>query len=253
MDSLRWASDRARGRHRGPEGDIVRVARADDSLFRIGEPSADPALFTNWDDAMMQFRYPTCAKLYNYHDVEGSRKDGRARGRGGLPGGLRRSLHDPDSRRIPVLAAVEPAVTAGTMAAPLSGLSPNFIPITPSTVRESRRCEGVRRGQSAAHLRAVRRGRRARHQAGNPAPDLHVRSRFPCTVQSRGDAGVPHGLETPIASDHLLPRRAHRGRAVLKRNPNYGGTARSTSTRSLYEFGIAPAAAAARIEDGTLD
>ena len=55
----------------GLEGDIVWVARADDSLFRSGEPSADPALFTTWDDAMMQFQYATCAKLFNYRDVEG--------------------------------------------------------------------------------------------------------------------------------------------------------------------------------------
>ena len=89
----------------------------------------------------------------------------------------------------------------------------------------------------------------------NPAPDLPRALALPVFCAIPEDTPVvPHGLETPIASAGPYYLAAHtEAAAVLKRNPNYGGDRPQHLDAIVYEFGIAPAAAAARIEDGTLD
>jgi hypothetical protein len=89
----------------------------------------------------------------------------------------------------------------------------------------------------------------------NPAPDLPralALSVF-CAVPEETPI-VPHGLEVPIPSAGPYYLATHTDSvAVLKRNPNYGGPRPQHLDAIVYEFGIAPGTAAARIADGTLD
>jgi DNA-binding SARP family transcriptional activator/ABC-type transport system substrate-binding protein len=244
----------------GLEGAIVRVARADESLFRIGEPSADPVLFTNWDDAMMQFQYATCAKLYNYRDVEGER------GKTVVPevaadfpevsdGGRTYTIRIRDGYRFSP-PSNEPVTAASFRRAFERSLSPNFDPnyFPPQFANlvgaraydagKARRISGLSVEDGALVIRLV-----------SPAPELPRALALPvfCAVPEKTPV-VRHGLETPIPSAGPYYLAAHtEAVAVLKANPNYGGPRPQHLDAIVYEFGIAPAAAAARIEDGTLD
>jgi DNA-binding SARP family transcriptional activator/streptogramin lyase len=56
-------------------GDVVRVGVRSGTVFEIGDPnlpSTDPALYAPWDKNLQQFDHATCAKLYDYPDVEGA-------------------------------------------------------------------------------------------------------------------------------------------------------------------------------------
>ena len=244
----------------GLEGDIVRVARADDSLFRIGEPSADPVLFTNWDDAMMQFQYATCAKLYNYRDVEGEPgKTVAPEVAADFPevsdGGRTYTIRIRDGYRFSP-PSNEPVTAESFRRAFERSLSPNFDPnyFPPQFANlvgarafdagKTQHISGLSVEDGALVIKLV-----------NPAPDLPRALALPVFCAIPEDTPVvPHGLETPIASAGPYYLAAHtEAAAVLKRNPNYGGDRPQHLDAIVYEFGIAPAAAAARIEDGTLD
>jgi ABC-type oligopeptide transport system substrate-binding subunit len=65
---------------------------------------------------------------------------------------------------------------------------------------------------------------------------------------------VPHGLETPVPSAGPYYLAALTGSvAVLKRNPNYGGARPQHLDAIVFELGVAPKDAAARIANRTLD
>ncbi len=231
----------------GLEGDIVRVARADDSLFRIGEPSADPVLFTNWDDAMMQFQYATCAKLYNYRDVEGDAgKHLVPEVAAGFPEvsnrGRKYRIRIRDGYRFSP-PSNEPVTAESFRHAFERSLSPKFDPnYFPPQFANILGAQGVRRRQDAAYLRPLRRRRRARHQAREPGARSPRALALPvfCAVPEDTPV-VPHGLEMPIASAGPYYLAAHtESVAVLKRNPNYGGSAATAPRRDRLRVRCRP-------------
>jgi peptide/nickel transport system substrate-binding protein len=61
-------------------------------------------------------------------------------------------------------------------------------------------------------------------------------------------------VKTPVASAGPYYLAEHTGSyAILKRNPNYGGTRPQHLDAIVFEFNVAPGEAASRTEDGTLD
>ena len=213
------------------------------------DSSADPALFVNWDEPMMQFQYATCAKLYNYPDLEGEAgKRARARSRGGLPavsdGG--RAHADPNPKGLPVLAALGRRGDSGVVPARYRA----------QTVAEaSTRCYFPPQFANFVGAEACHAGK-APHISGiategdtlvirlvNPAPDLQralALSVF-CAVPEETPI-VPHGLE--VADLHrpgrTTSRRTPSSVAVLKRNPNSAALPPSAPRRDRLTSSASP-------------
>src|SRR5439155_24525466 len=86
-----------------------------------------------------------------------------------------------------------------------------------------------------------------------PEPDLPWLAAQSCAVPV-GTPIVQDGLVDPVSSAGPYYLAAHTDSvAVLKRNPNYGGSRPQHADAIVFEFNVAPGQAAARIENGTLD
>ena len=86
-----------------------------------------------------------------------------------------------------------------------------------------------------------------------PAPELPWFAALTCAVPVKTPI-VPGGIKTPVASAgpyHLAALTD--SFAVLKRNPNYGGSRPQHLDAIVFKLNIPPAEAATEIENGTLD
>jgi ABC-type oligopeptide transport system substrate-binding subunit/DNA-binding SARP family transcriptional activator len=245
------------------EGDVVRVALGSSRLFEIGGPqfpSTDPALYAPWDKNMAQFDHATCAKLYDYPDVEG------AHGKTIQPEVAADFPTVSDHGRTYTIKIREgfrfspPSnenVTAESFRDAIErDISPTFAPdyLDPRwnllvgaeayNTGKSPHVSGISADGDTLVLRLTQ-----------PAPDLPraLALNVFCAVPA-GTPITPHGLKTPISSagPYYLAGLTD-SVAVLKRNPNYGGSRPQHLDAIVFEFGIAPKDAAARVTNGTLD
>jgi DNA-binding SARP family transcriptional activator/ABC-type transport system substrate-binding protein len=236
---------------------VVYIGRADDTLFRSGA-ATDPALIASWDDEQLQFHYATCAKLYNFPDVEG----------------------DAGKTVVPEVAAGFPVLSDGGRTATIrvrrgyEFSPPSDEPVTAESFRRAFERDvsplhpwfdpnfDVLVGAHAFYERKASRisgvtvrGDTLVLQLRQPVPDLPralALSLF-CAVPETTPV-TPFGITTPIASAGPYYLAANTPSvAVLKRNPNYPGPRPQKLDAIVYEFGIPPAEAAQRISKGTLD
>ena len=86
-----------------------------------------------------------------------------------------------------------------------------------------------------------------------PAPEFPLLAALSCAVPVATPV-VPFGLETPVPSAGPYYLAAYSGSvAVLKPNPNYGGSRPQQLDAIAYRMGVSPNDAAAQIQAGTLD
>ena len=241
-------------------GDIVRIGRKEESLFDSGAPTEPAFTLPTWDAPQQQFHFATCARLLNYPDAEGE---------------AGRKLVPEVAEDLPTVSADGRTYTfrirEGFRFSPPSGeevtaesfkhaaergMSPRLDPFA------DRLAPGLDNIVGAA---AYHEGR-APHVSGivarddelvirlrEPAPEFLWLAALSCAVPTDTPV-VPYGLETPVASAGPYYLAAHTDTvAVLKPNPNYGGTRPQHLDAIVYHMGIAPADAAPQIEAGTLD
>ena len=204
----------------------------------------------------MQFHFATCARLLNHPDSEG----------------------DAGRRLVPEVATGFPEISEGGRTytfgirkgfgfSPPSdeevtaesfrhaierALSPKFDYVPP----QASNIVGVAeyRAGKAAHISGVSVDeRKLVIRLHRRAPDLPWLAALSCAVP-RGTPVVPHGVTTPVASAGPYYLAEHTDSfAVLRRNPNYGGSRPQHLDAIVFEFNIAPENAATSIENGTLD
>jgi DNA-binding SARP family transcriptional activator/ABC-type transport system substrate-binding protein len=241
-------------------GNVVSIGRKGRELFDSEAPT-DPA-FTSptWDGPQEMFHYTTCARLLNHPDAEGD--DGR--------------------RIIPEVAEDLPEVSNGGRTFTFTirngfGFSP---PSTEQVTAESFR-HSVERAIKLAKLsgdalhppltnivgaHAYYRGG-TRHLSGisangdelvmrfrEPQPDLPwLVAASSCAVPVKTPV-VEDGLEGPVpsAGPYYLATLT-KSLAVLRPNPNYGGSRPQKLDAIVIEFNVPASEAAVRIEAGTLD
>jgi len=247
----------------GLTGDVVRVGLESNALFVIGGPtlpSTDPALYAPWDKNMLQFDHATCAKLYDYPDVEG------AAGRTIRPevaedfpdlsdGGRRVTITIRDGFRFsppsnaPVTAeSFRDAIERDISPTYASGyLDPRWKVIVGA--------EAYNAGKTAHPSGITAHGNTLVMRLKEPVPDLPrvLALNVFCPVPA-GTPIIPHGLNTPIASAGPYYLAALTDSvAVLKPNPNYGGLRPQHVDAIVFELGVAPKDAAAHVANDTLD
>jgi DNA-binding SARP family transcriptional activator/ABC-type transport system substrate-binding protein len=238
------------------EGDIVWVARKAGTLFDSGS-SPDPAFTApTWDGPAEQFYYATCARLLNHPDAEG--EVGRklvpevAEGFPEVSDGGR-TFTFTIRKGFGFSPPSHEEVTAGSFRHAIErALSPKFDYVAPEA-------------SNLLGLDAYRAGK-AQHIAGVSAKDdrLVIRFRKPepalpwlaqlsCAVPL-GTPVVPEGLKDPVpsAGPYYLAQLTD-SFAVLKRNPNYGGSRPQHLDAIVVRFNVAPGNAAEGIESGSLD
>jgi DNA-binding SARP family transcriptional activator/ABC-type transport system substrate-binding protein/streptogramin lyase len=244
----------------GLGGDVVWVGRKEESLFDSGAVT-DPAFtLPTWDAPQLQFHYATCARLLNYADAEGEA------GRNLVPevaedfpevsdGGRTYTFTVRRGHRFSPPSDEE--VTAESFKHALErAISPKMDPfakqIAPGLANIVG-AEGYHAGQ-ATHVSGVSaRGDELVIRLRERAPDLPWLAALSCAVPVDTPV-VPWGLETPVASAGPYYLAAHTDSvAVLKPNPNYGGTRPQHLDAIVYRLGVSPEDAAAEIEAGTLD
>jgi DNA-binding SARP family transcriptional activator len=235
----------------GLHGDVVRLTLREDWLENTDPAVMEP--FLPWQE---QFHYATCAKLYNYPDLEG---------RAGLavvpevaaalpevsPDGLRYTFRLRSSYRFSPPSGTR--VDSAAFRTELERvLSPKLGPNAP----------GARYVEMIVGAAAYRSGR-ARHLAGVTAngdtltirltrhvPNLPEIMALPyfCAVPP-GTPAFPNGLKSPIpsAGPYYLSAHDEGTVAVLRRNPNYHGPRLHGADAFVYRIGIATAPAAAAI------
>ena len=247
----------------GLGGNVVRVGLKSPLLFEIGGPnlpSTDPALYAPWDKNLLQFDYATCARLYNYPDVDG------AAGRRVAPELGAGFPHIADGGRT-VTISIRPGyrfsppsnapVTAASFRDAIEReLSPKFSPdyLDPRwkvlvgaveyNAGETSHVSGVSAGRNMLVFRLTQ-----------PVPDLPrvLALNVFCAVPP-GTPIVAHGLDAPIPSAGPYYLAAETDSVVvLKRNPNYAGPRPHHLDAIVFELNVAPRDAAARIASGTLD
>jgi DNA-binding SARP family transcriptional activator/ABC-type transport system substrate-binding protein/streptogramin lyase len=241
-------------------GDVIWVGRKGRELFDSGAP-VEPAFATpNWDAPQAMFHYMTCAKLLNYADAEG--ETGR--------------------RLVPDVAKELPEVSDGGRTWTFRirkgfGFSP---PSTQEVTAESFRHAAERQveltklfgddlGPPLSNIvgaRAYYAGT-ARHISGmspegdelvirllEPAPDMPwLTAASSCAVPVPTPV-VDGGLEKPVPSAGPCDRDGLTDSlAVLRKNPNYGGSRPQNVDAIVVEFSVPPSDAVTRIENGTLD
>jgi DNA-binding SARP family transcriptional activator/ABC-type transport system substrate-binding protein len=245
---------------KGVKGPILHVQMPTDNLKPTDPAIDDPGGVPRW---RAQLAYATCANLLNYPDKP-------------APAGW---------RLVPEIAAAHPSVSMdgrtytfrirrGYRFSP-----PSSEPVTAETVRYTiERALSPELGPNAAGMRylpdvvglkAFRSGRTAHVRGivvrGNrlsitlekPTEDLLSRIAVPafCAVPI-GTPIVPNGLpEEPIPSAGPYYLTAHLGgnHALLRRNPNYGGTRPHRFEAILYTMAGPTPAAVDRVERGTVD
>jgi DNA-binding SARP family transcriptional activator/ABC-type transport system substrate-binding protein len=237
-------------------GDIVWVGRKAGTLFDSGA-ATDPAFTApTWDAAQMQFHFATCARLLNYPDAEGDR------GKKLVPEVAEDFPEVSDGGRTytfeirPGFGFSPPskeAVTAESFRHAIErALSPKFDYVAP----EALNIAGVKeyRAGKTAHISGLSvDGRKLVIRLVEPAPDFPWLAAQSCAVP-RATPVVPDGIQTPVASagPYYLAEHAE-SFAVLRRNPNYGGTRPQHLDSIVFKFNVAAGQAASEIENGTLD
>jgi DNA-binding SARP family transcriptional activator/ABC-type transport system substrate-binding protein len=241
------------------KGDIVWVGRKAPTFFDSGA-ATDPAFIgPNWDSPQIQFHQTTCARLLNYADAEGEE------GRELVPEVAEDFPQVSDNGRTYTFRIrkgfrfsppSDEEVTAESFRHAIErALSPRMDPFgsAPSILTNIVGSEEYHAGK-ATHVSGVS----ARDDSlvirlRKPAPDLPWLAAFSCAVPVDTPV-VPWGLDTPVASAGPYYLAAHTDSvAVLKRNPNYGGTRPQRLDAIVFRFGVAPDDAATQIEAGILD
>ena len=241
-------------------GDIVWIGRKEESLFDSGA-TTDPAFtFPTWDAPQLQFHYATCARLLNYPDAEGEAgrklipevaagfpevsEDGRTytfRIREGF-------RFSPPSGEEVTAESFKHAAERG-MSSRMDPFADRLAPGLDNIIG----AEAYHAGNAPHVSGIVARGDELVIRLRRPAPELPWLAALSCAVPTDTPV-VPYGLETPVASAGPYYLAAHTDSvAVLKPNPNYGGTRPQHVDAIVYRMGVAPADAAAEIEAGTLD
>jgi DNA-binding SARP family transcriptional activator/ABC-type transport system substrate-binding protein len=241
-------------------GDVIRVGRKGKELFDSGAPT-DPAFtLPTWDAPQEMFHYVTCARLLTYLDAEGEAgrtlepevaadfpevSDGGRTFTFEIRRGFRFS---PPSNEEVTAESFRDALERGIELTKLDGA-----PLPPSLANIV--------GAEAYHAG------KARHVSGVSAQDDELVFRFlkpepdlpwlaaaaSCAVPVDTPV-VKGGVEKPVpsAGPYYLSALTD-SLAVLRRNPNYGGSRPQNLDAIVFEFNVPPAEAATRIENGTLD
>jgi DNA-binding SARP family transcriptional activator/ABC-type transport system substrate-binding protein/streptogramin lyase len=238
------------------EGDILWVGRKSSTLFDSGA-ATDPAFTApTWDAAQMQFHYATCARLLNYADAEGEAgtklvpevaerlpqvsRDGR-RYTFEIRSGFRFS---PPSNEEVTAESFRHAIERA--------LSPKFDYVAPQALN----IVGVDRYRAGktAHITGLSvEGRRFVIRLVAAAPAFSWFAAQSCAVP-RETPVVPNGVQTPVASAGPYYLAEHTDSfAILRRNPNYGGTRPQHLDAIVFKFSIAPGLAASQIANDALD
>lgn len=244
----------------GLSGDIVLIGRKEESLFDTGA-ATDPAFTApTWDAPQLQFHYATCARLINYPDVEGEpgRKlvpevaedfpevsvDGRT-----YTFRIRKGFRFSPPSDEEVTAESFKRAAERAISPRMDPFSDRLAPGLDNVVG----AEAYHAGQ-APHVSGITaRGDELEIRLRKPAPDFPWLAALSCAVPVDTPV-VPYGLETPVSSAGPYYLAAHTDSvAVLKANPNYGGSRPQNLDAIVYRMGIAPDDAAAQIEAGTLD
>lgn len=238
------------------EGDIAWVGRKGRTLFDSGA-ATDPAFTApTWDAPQLQFHYATCARLLNYADAEGyAGKKLVPEVAEDLPevsdGGRTYTFEIRTGFRFSSPAKEE--VTAESFRNAIErALSPKFDYVVPQALNIAGVAEY--RAGKVAHISGVSvQGRSLVIRLLEPAPDLPWLAAQSCAVP-RETPVVPNGVEKPVASagPYYLAEHAD-SFAVLRRNPNYGGTRPQHLDAIVFKFNVAPGDAASHVENGTLD
>jgi streptogramin lyase len=241
-------------------GNVVWVGRKGHALFESGAPVEPAFAEPTWDAPQAMFHYMTCARLLNYPDAEGDAgrtlvpevaedfptvSDGGRTFTFRIRKGFRFSPPSneqvtPESFRHALERAVKITKLFGDdLRPPLD----NVVGAQDYYAGKARHISGV----SALDDELVMRFR-------EPEPDLPwlVAASF-CAVPVTTPV-VKGGLEEPVpsAGPYYLATLTP-SLAVLRRNPNYGGTRPQHLDALVIEFNVPTAEAAARIENGTLD
>jgi DNA-binding SARP family transcriptional activator/ABC-type transport system substrate-binding protein/streptogramin lyase len=241
-------------------GDIAWVGRKAGTLFDSGAPT-EPAFVVNWDMPQVQFHYATCARLLNYRDVEG--EDGRrlvpevaARLPEVSDGGrtytftIREGFRfsPPSNEEVTAESfrrAAERAISGEIDSNPNDRLPPGLANIVGA--------QAYRAGKAPHISGIVVRGDKLVIRLRRPAPDLPWMAASSCAVPVDTPI-VPDGIRKPVASAGPYYLAAHTDSfAVLKRNPNYGGSRPQHLDAIVFRFNVPPGDAAAEIENGSLD
>ena len=238
------------------QGDIVWIGRKAGTLFDSGA-ATDPAFtMPTWDAPQMQFHYATCARLLNYADAEGEAgrrlepevavelprvSDGGRRYTFEIRKGF--GFSPPSTEK----------VTAASFRHALErALSPKFEYVVPQALN----IVGVNayRAGKSPHISGVSAGGgRLVIRLHRPAPGFPWFAALTCAVPIATPV-VADGLKTPVPSAGPYYLAEHTNSfAVLRRNPNYGGSRPQHLDAIVFEFNVAPGAAASRIEESTLD
>jgi DNA-binding SARP family transcriptional activator/ABC-type transport system substrate-binding protein len=240
----------------GLKGDVIWVGRKASTLFDSGA-ATDPA-FTGptWDSPQLQFHFATCARLLNYADVEG----------------------DAGRKLVPEVAEDFPKVSDGgrtytfMIRKGFRFSPPSNEDVTAESFRHAiERVLSPKFDYVAPQLQNIvgavdYHAGIARHISGitarddtlvirfnTPEPDLPWLAAMSCAVPA-GTPVVPNGIETPVASAGPYYLAEHTDAfAVLKRNPNYGGSRPQHLDAIVFEFSVAPGDAAEQIENAKLD
>ncbi|HEX2427071.1 MAG TPA: ABC transporter substrate-binding protein, partial [Gaiellaceae bacterium] len=240
-------------------GDVVFVGRKAPTLFDSGAPTEPAFTSPTWDAPQEMFQYVTCARLLNHPDVES--EAGRTlvpevaedypavsdRGRT-FTFRIRKGFRfSPPSDEEVTAESFRHATERAVKLTRLFG--DDLRPPLDNLVGAQNYYEGRTRhisGISARDDELVFRFRR-------PEPDLPWMAQLSCAVPVDTPV-IKGGLDKPVpsAGPYYLAVLTD-SVAVLKRNPNYGGTRPQHLDAIVFEFNIPPADAATRIESGTLD
>ena len=241
-------------------GDVIRIGRKGRELFD-SEAAVDPAFtLPTWDGPMEMFHYTTCARLLNHPDAEGDR------GRTIVPevaedlpevsnGGrtftftIRKGFgFSPPSEEDVTAESFRHSIERAVELTKLFGdeLRPpltNLVGVHDYYAGRTRHISGI----SIDGDKLVMRFR-------EPQPDLPwLVAASSCAVPADTPV-VEGGLDRPVPSaGPFYLATLTDSLAVLRRNPNYGGSRPQHLDAIVVEFNVPPAEAATRIEAGTLD
>ncbi len=241
------------------DGDVVWVARKAPTLFDSGA-TTDPAFSgPNWDAPQIQFHQATCARLLNYPDAEG--EQGRqlvAEVAEDLPqvsdGGRTFTFRIRKGFRFSPPSGEE--VTAESFRRAIErALSPQIDPFgsIPPLLANIVGAEAYHAGKTLHVAGVTARADELVIRLLKPAPELPWLAALSCAVPVDTPV-VPWGLETPVASAGPYYLAAHTDSvAVLRPNPNYGGTREQHLDAIVFRLDVSPADAVTGIEAGTVD
>jgi DNA-binding SARP family transcriptional activator/ABC-type transport system substrate-binding protein len=242
-------------------GDVVWVGRKADTFFDSGAPIEPAWTGPTWDVPQVQFHFATCARLLNYRDAEGEagRKlvpevaadlpkvtDNGRTYRFTIRDGF--GFSPPSNEQVTAESfrhAAERAMSANIDANPDDLLPPTLANIVGAEAYHAGKASHISgiaadRDELVIHLR-------------KPAPELPWFAALTCAVPVDTPI-VPDGIKTPVASAGPYYLAALTDSfAVLKRNPNYGGSRPQRLDAIVFRFNVPPAEAVTEIENGTLD